>query len=125
SVYPYAVGPTFYGNYENRIVNSINESTIIYEEELGVSETIFNELNITIFPNPAADLIAVQLGSLVFDELQVELFDISGKLIKSTNIKKGSTIAYFDVQTVYEGVYLVKISNNKKSVIKKVIIKRE
>ena len=125
SAYPYAVGPSFYGNFENRIVTSITEETTLYEEVLNVSETIFNQQNIKVFPNPTSDLIAVQLGGLVTDTLKVELYDASGKLLKTTTIYPGSTIAYFDVQTLYAGVYLIKITDNFKSITKKVIIKRD
>ena len=125
SAYPYAVGPSFYGNFENRIVTSITEETTLYEEVLNVSETIFNQQNIKVFPNPASDLIAVQLGGLVTDTLKVELYDASGKLLKTTTIYPGSTIAYFDVQTLYAGVYLIKITDDFKSITKKVIIKRD
>ena len=125
SAYPYAVGPSFYGNFENRIVTSITEETTLYEEVLNVSETIFNQQNIKVFPNPTSDLIAVQLGGLVTDTLKIELYDTSGKLLKTTTIYPGSTIAYFDVQTLYAGVYLIKITDNFKSITKKVIIKRD
>ncbi|MDA9804353.1 YHYH protein, partial [Flavobacteriaceae bacterium] len=70
SAYPYAVGPSFYGNFENRIVTSITEETTLYEEVLNVSGTIFNQQNIKVFPNPTSDLIAVQLGGLVTDTLK-------------------------------------------------------
>ena len=125
SAYPYAVGPSFYGNFENRIVTSITEETTLYEEVLNVSGTIFNQQNIKVFPNPTSDLIAVQLGGLVTDTLKVELYDASGKLLKTTTIYPGSTIAYFDVQTLYAGVYLIKITYYFKSITKKVIIKRD
>ena len=125
SAYPYAVGPSFYGNFENRIVTSITEETTLYEEVLNVSGTIFNQQNIKVFPNPTSDLIAVQLGGLVTDTLKVELYDASGKLLKTTTIYPGSTIAYFDVQTLYAGVYLIKITDDFKSITKKVIIKRD
>ena len=125
SAYPYAVGPSFYGNFENRIVTSITEETTLYEEVLNVSETIFNQQNIKVFTNPTSDLIAVQLGGLVTDTLKVELYDASGKLLKTTTIYPGSTIAYFDVQTLYAGVYLIKITDDFKSITKKVIIKRD
>ena len=47
------------------------------------------------------------------------------KTKKTTTIYPGSTIAYFDVQTLYAGVYLIKITDDFKSITKKVIIKRD
>ena len=81
-------------------------------------------MNINIFPNPAADLIAIQIGGLVEDNLQVNLFDSSGKLIQNATISAGSTIAYFDVQSVYEGTYIISIVNGNNTTAKKVVIER-
>ena len=124
SAYPYVVGPTFYGNYENRKVNSVNETTTVYDGTSSLSETKFDNLNISIFPNPATDLIAIQIAGLVDEDLEVELVDLSGKVVRSSKVSKGTTIAYFDVQTVYAGIYLVKISNGKLSVSEKVVISK-
>ena len=125
STYPYVVGPTFYGNSENRKVNSVNETTTVYDGTSSLSETEFNNLNISIFPNPATDLIAIQVAGLVDEDLVIELVDLSGKVVSTSQISKGSTIAYFDVQTVYDGIYLVKISNVDLSVSEKVVIMKE
>jgi hypothetical protein len=57
--------------------------------------------------------------------LEIELVDLSGKVVSTSQISKGSTIAYFDVQTVYDGIYLVKISNGRLSISKKVVIAKE
>lgn len=122
SAYPYAVGPTFYGNYANRKVTSISEGTTIYTGATSISQAQFDEMQISIFPNPATDLIAIQIGGLVSENLQVEMFDISGKQVCSTQINAGQTIAYFDLQTVYSGIYLVKISNGSFSQTRKIVV---
>jgi len=79
-------------------------------------EKVFNNcalenLAISIFPNPASDLIAIQVDGLLKDDLKVELIDLSGKIVKETMMHKGSTIAFFDVSTVYNGAYIITISN--------------
>ena len=73
SAYPYVVGPTFYGISENRKVNSVNETTTVYDGTSSLSETEFKNLNIAIFPNPATDLIAIQVAGLVDEDLKIEL----------------------------------------------------
>ena len=121
SAYPYAVGPTFYGVYENRIINNINESTTEY---LSNNNFEINQVGVTIIPNPASDLIAVQIQDLITSDLKITLFDINGKSIKSKKIKAGSTIAYFNTETFYDGVYLLNISSENYSITKRVIISR-
>lgn len=122
SAYPYAVGPTFYGMSENRSVNVVDEATTVYDATTSLTELEMEILNVTVFPNPSADLIAIQINDLVSDDLIVELFDITGKKVKSSLIKEGSTITYFDTQTLYAGTYLVIISNDNFQISKKVVI---
>lgn len=125
SAYPYVVGPTFYGVTENRKVDSVDEPTTVYDGTSSLSEAEFNHLNISIFPNPATDLIAIQVAGLVSEDLEIELLNLSGKVVSTSKINKGSTIAYFDTQTIYGGIYLVKISNGELSVSEKVVIVKE
>ena len=56
------------------------------------------------------DLIAVQLLGLAERDLQARLFDLSGKLVELKTIQKGQTIAYFDTQALYPGLYLLQVS---------------
>lgn len=122
SAYPYAVGPTYYGNVVVENVTNVGELTTVYDVSASLSEVEFNKLNIAVFPNPAADLIAIQIKNLVQENLKVELIDVSGKTVLDTQINKGSTIAHFNVETIYSGVYFVKISNESFTKVKRVIV---
>lgn len=108
SYYPYAVGPSFYGVYSNASVNSINEGTIIYSSSAGIDE-YFKQLDFDVFPNPGMDLLAIQANGLVKSPLDVKLLSSSGELVFQTIILPGQTIAYFDIQTLRMGVYVVDI----------------
>jgi hypothetical protein len=119
------VGPTFYGVYANRKVTSVSEATTVYTPEAsGLATAKLSTLNISVFPNPTADIIAIQANGLVKDDLQAALYDLSGKLMATSKINKGQTITYFDAQTLYEGTYLVKIYNAEEAVTKKIVIAR-
>lgn len=124
SEYPYAVGPTFYGVYQDRKVSSVTQTTTVYTGATGISTLDAEKLNITVSPNPAADLVAVQIGGLVNENMSVELFDLAGKQVRQTTINKGQTLAYFDVQTLYAGTYFVKISNGSSQTTKRIVIAR-
>jgi hypothetical protein len=76
-----------------------------------MNESEFELLNFDVFPNPSTDLIAVQANGLVKSPIAVDLFSSNGTLVKQTMIHPGQTIAYFDVQALHQGTYLVKISN--------------
>lgn len=125
SAYPYAVGPTFYGTKVASSVTSITEAVTQYSPVTSsISESDFEELNVSVYPNPAGDLIAVQIKGLLKEDLVVKLFDLSGKLIAESGITKGSTIAYFDTRTYYSGMYLLKVSKGDMELSRKVSINR-
>ncbi len=124
SAYPYAVGPTFYGVYSNASATAVPSGTTTYTSTVGIDENEFNNLNITVFPNPASDLIAIQFNDLVEYDYSISLYDMNGKLLKEKSINKGQTIAYFDLETVYAGVYLVKISNENNLKTFRVVVEK-
>lgn len=125
SAYPYVVGPTFYGNASNRSVNSVTETTTVYTGSTSLTEAEFEALNINLFPNPASDLLVIQIKGLAQEDILIGLYDLSGKLMATSKIEKGSTISYFDVQGIYEGVYMLKFSNGNQFTSKKVVITKE
>lgn len=115
SAYPYAVGPTFYGVRSASKVQTIAEVTTPYNPSTAVHD-LANNLRLSIFPNPATDFIAIQALELLRAPLHARLFDQNGRLLQSTIIQAGSTIAYFDCRTLYEGTYLVTIEQDGKPV---------
>ncbi|MFB0942718.1 MAG: YHYH protein [Patiriisocius sp.] len=125
SVYPYVIGPTFFGEVTGGRVNNITEPTTVFENPLQVNNNEITSNIVSIYPNPTTDLVAIQLNTLVTKKVTITLKDIAGKLIQTTHINPGGTIAFFDIQSLYEGVYLVKINNGQSSITKQIIVKRD
>ena len=121
SAYPYVVGPTFYGVKNAVKVTSVTETTTQYNPILGVTNFESDKLKAIIYPNPANDFIAIQT-QLTATDLKVELVDELGKVIQTQTLYQGSTMCYFDVQTLYAGVYFVKISDGINTKTSKVIV---
>lgn len=124
SAYPYVVGPTFYGTRANRKVDAVTEPTTVYDITTSITETAFKNMSLSIFPNPASDLIAIQINDLVEETLTVTLIDQLGKVVQTKLIQPGTTIAYLDTETLYAGAYFVKIANGEFSTTKKVVLQR-
>ncbi|MEO0470949.1 MAG: YHYH protein [Bacteroidota bacterium] len=124
SAYPYAVGPTFYGVSENRSVANVDEPTTIYDVSTSI-DNLADKLNVSIFPNPSSDLIAVQINDLVNEDFALQLIDMKGKVVDTSRIRKGSTIAYFDTQRFYAGTYVIRITNASYQISRKVVIEKE
>ena len=59
------------------------------------------------------DLLAIQANGLVKSPLEVRLLTSSGSLVFETRIFPGQTIAYFDLQTLRQGVYVVDIDTGE------------
>lgn len=123
SAYPYLIGPTYYGTKTASKVTNISESVTQYTAVLNnISAASAKALNVLIYPNPASDLVAVQLNDLTKQDIQVELYDMMGKFVQSTTIYQGSTIAYFDTRILYNGDYVVRIHDGADIISKKISV---
>jgi hypothetical protein len=121
SAYPYVVGPTFYGNVTASKVTSETEATTTYTAPL--SNATFSEIQITVYPNPAQDFIAIQT-QLTENNIKVEVIDMLGKVVKTTEIVQGSTLSIIETDTLYNGIYVIKVSDGKNVKTQKVIINK-
>jgi hypothetical protein len=120
SAYPYVVGPTFYGTKTGAKVNTITETVTVYNPSNELSEN--TPVYVKVFPNPSNDVLIVQLSDLIKTDVALKLVDLNGKLIAEKTIFQGSTIAYFDVSTLYSGHYLIQIGEGKQPQTIKVTI---
>ncbi|MFN4852947.1 MAG: YHYH protein [Bacteroidota bacterium] len=110
SAYPYIVGPTFYGTRTGAKVTAIGEVVNTYNPSTtSLKKNAENDVVFHAFPNPASELIAVQISGLLTRTMMVALYDLSGKLIEEKTLNPGSTISYFDTRKLYAGEYLIKL----------------
>ena len=107
----------------DRKVNTVAEATTVYTPSTNAISKL-NTSDITLYPNPATDLIAIQLNGLNTSNVTIRLIDLMGREISQTTIRPGSTIAYYDVQAVYEGTYLLEFTDGNTTFSKKVVITR-
>lgn len=118
SYYPYIIGPTYYGNVTGGKVTSVLETTDTY---LSANEFSLDKSNILIYPNPSASFITIQVD-LAVENLKVELFNELGQIVKKGVILQGTTMCSIETDTLYNGIYIVKVSNSKNSYTSKLII---
>lgn len=104
SAYPYAIGPTFYGVKNAQKVATITEVASVYSPTaVDDFSSIIRE--ISIYPNPVNDLLAIQVNQLNTQNIDLTMYDINGNIVNQTTLYAGSTIAYFDTKTLYSGTY--------------------
>jgi hypothetical protein len=119
STYPYAVGPTYYGVKSAVKVTSITENTVTYTP-LSTNDFI-NDFKIIIAPNPIQDFIAIQTP-MAENNMDVYLINELGQIVKTSKILQGSTLSIIETDTIYNGIYFVKVTDGKNDKTVKVII---
>lgn len=121
SAYPYVVGPTFYGVKTGSKVTTVPANVTTYV--LSSNSFSLENSNITVFPNPAQSFITVQTDFAETD-YKVELVNELGQIVKSSKILQGTTMCHIELDTIYNGVYFIKISKGKEVKTHKVIISK-
>lgn len=98
--------------------NNIFLTNINIGEYLGISE---QQIQTGIYPNPAGDMVRVELGTLA-DKAEISICDLSGRVLISV---KGSALSSIpiNVSGLSNGVYLVKVIANGQTSVQKLIIK--
>lgn len=90
------------------------------------SKTILNQeqLDFNIFPNPARDEIQLSLNSEIKDEYIVQIFDLTGRLVSTSDVTSKST--RINTTALNQGLYIIRLMNTRenKSQVKKLIISR-
>ncbi len=87
--------------------------SIIFTSEENLSLSEFN-----LFPNPARDMVNVELPSN-WQQAQVRIFDMNGKLVSTEYVNNNER---FNVSKLPSGNYSVEFNNGKESISKQLII---
>jgi hypothetical protein len=82
-----------------------------------LSSSDVDDINISVFPNPASDKILVS-GDLS-NSSEIILTDNIGRIISITNIDKNNTAHKIDISRLSKGIYFISIDDNK--TIKKIV----
>ncbi|MEN9699474.1 MAG: hypothetical protein RLZZ301_672 [Bacteroidota bacterium] len=119
SAYPYVVGPKFHGVLAGSKVTSITESVTSYTSGAELTELTDDQWN--VWPNPSQDLAMVQVNGLTTQSRQVQLIDQQGRVVARKVLAQGSTIVYFDIDTLYSGLYFIQLDGAKE--MKKLMVR--
>ncbi|GDX49679.1 hypothetical protein LBMAG26_05380 [Bacteroidota bacterium] len=124
SAYPYIVGPTFYGVRTPAKVTAVTETVSTYTPS--TSLVMGKEMpKISMMPNPASEVLAVQISNGQQQDVKVELIDMQGRIVAVQSIFAGSTMAHFDVRKLYGGDYLVRVFTPQGSFVERVVILKD
>ncbi|WP_298117969.1 T9SS type A sorting domain-containing protein [Flavobacterium sp.] len=100
---------------------AVNNQGVVIDDFL-ISGTLanadFEVENISIYPNPSNGIFNIASGNLSIEK--VEVYDVTGKVIKSNSTGNNSSI---DLTDASSGIYFVKITANEQSTVKRIIKK--
>lgn len=93
---------------------------------VGINNLSKQDLKFGVSPNPASDELNISYHSKSGESLKIELFDLSGKLIKSEEVLagKGDYKHILLVSDIRNGFYTLKVSAGKQSGIQNVLVSR-
>jgi hypothetical protein len=92
---------------------SENDEACSFEYVLNVTNIDFSE-TIKIFPNPGKDVLQIQFTTEPKNQLQVQIYDLSGRLIQSETLQRGQLLYQITVGGLNEGAYLLQINDGEK-----------
>ncbi len=79
-----------------------------------------NETIIHVYPNPATTVLNVEVS----ENVTIQLFDLSGQNVLINSNVYANEKQELNIQNLAQGIYMMKISNDKISTVKKVIINK-
>jgi hypothetical protein len=107
---------------ETNFDGEVEDYTLIVKK-VSITDDVFDDFN--LFPNPSNGTFNLSFTTKDKNNVSVQLFDLSGKLIDSRNYNNTSAIFSRNISlNVKSGsLYLLKIANNNKYTTRKIIIK--
>ncbi len=119
------------GNYLQYNPQTVPDPTVIYGQNqfyklslnklTTVDQTISESNEVSIYPNPAKDKIKINDTSSINSNINLQIYDWNGRLVKSMNCVDNQSL---DVSDLAKGIYLAKIINNTSSNTAKFVISK-
>jgi hypothetical protein len=86
-----------------------------------VEENLPDPVKVTVYPNPASDILNIAFDSPVEGEVTLVLINSQGKVVKTGTIEAASTEKQINMQDVPGGVYYLRLSKGAISNVYKVV----
>jgi len=103
---------------ENSCSNQNGLERYITNEE--ILETV-DLLETSVYPNPFNNNLNIQMNSELNNNWKMQLYDITGKLVKEATVEKENQKFSFDTRDLNRGIYILEIQHGFNKTVKKVI----
>jgi YHYH protein/Secretion system C-terminal sorting domain len=113
-VYPYLTGPTYFGVVETTNTQpagpTITEPVTTYIPSVtAVLQKEDAAPSVLVYPNPTHEMVVIQSAASWKQDRTVEVISSNGTIVLTEKLRQGSTMCFFDTQTLRSGIYLVRI----------------
>jgi hypothetical protein len=112
-----------YDSKSGSITTRIDGLEVYNADASAIDEIKSYDNEVLVFPNPVKDLLNIQLLSGFQENINISLFDASGKIVLQKNDYNSSGFQT-DVSKLNNGLYLLKITFEQKSVTRKISIQK-
>ena len=102
----------------------IGKTLLKYTEVSGVEEGQPSMSDFEIYPNPTANEFKVKSSKFKVEGATIELSDLNGKKLLEKNVRAGTETIEIDVSSLKSRIYFCKVSTEKYSATKKLIIQK-
>jgi hypothetical protein len=104
-----------YGN--NLFIDNINLGTAA----VGVEDITASTFD--VYPNPATDVVTVELSEVGSVDAQIEVLDIKGQVVSSEVMSAGQTSVQVNTSSLASGIYTVRVKSENGVATERVVIK--
>jgi hypothetical protein len=91
---------------------------------IGINEVSTSPTNLSVYPNPAQNLLNVSFTLQNQENVKLELVDVTGKLIREVNpsVMQGDNTLSMDLEGIDNGIYFIRLVSNGAIETKKISI---
>jgi len=111
---------------QDRTTGQILQAKVDYKDEtVGILNRKSENRALNIYPNPAHNLVYVNLGASTDDSGRIELLDVNGKIVLAEHVPSGYQIIQLDLDQLNRGIYILRwIESEQVRGVSKVVITR-
>ncbi len=99
-----------YSNTENVLTQGFHQNSYI----VTTVEDLRADFKISVYPNPTADFISLNVQNLEFENMQYTITDLTGRLLQNGNIT--NDIEQFNFSNYAVGTYFISVQQNSQLV---------
>ena len=103
----------------NTTLNTLNDVFASIEEKSKIDNS-----DVVLYPNPAADNLSIIINAKASNNGQVNILDITGKVLSSQdiNLENGKNVINQNTNDLSSGIYFVQVKCNESFVTKKLVV---